>query len=469
MVGFGPLPDDPLQRRVSASGLRTWHFLSVLRAAGHDICLIAGRDFGIYPDDAPDVISRSVPGWTYHSVSDTFWRNPAAVRTLIGAWQADCAVSVTTTASAIASAWIGDLPLWADLYGSIMAEAQMKALVYSDDRYLSYFWQLEKAAIERAARFSTVSDRQRWALIGELGAVGRLNQWTNGYEFATTIPIASETTPYAIPARRVIRGVLADADAFVILYSGGYNTWTDVETLFNALEHILHAYSDIVFVSTGGQIDGHDLLTYARFQSMIEHSAYRARYHLCGWVTSADLAAYYLESNVGISADRPSYEAQLGSRTRILDWMRAGLPSISSSLTELAEQIVTAQAGFAYAPGNVDDLVRCLRACIDHRVETAAMGVRARQLLLDRFTFEGTTKALREWVAAPMHAPDYGRDVPKLSGTFGGSMNTGGGISPRLLLALRLWPWVVRLTERLGLRRVQNALLRIGKRVLRLN
>ncbi len=62
MVGFGPLPDDPLQRRVSASGLRTWHFLSVLRAAGHDICLIAGRDFGIYPDDAPDVISRSVPG-----------------------------------------------------------------------------------------------------------------------------------------------------------------------------------------------------------------------------------------------------------------------------------------------------------------------------------------------------------------------------------------------------------------------
>lgn len=342
MFGFGPLPYEGL--RMSGPGLRTWHLLSVLRAAGHEVCLIADRVYGSYPEGLPNVVTHSESGWTYHSVSDVRWHNPTSLRPLVKAANAECVIGVTTTATAVACELAGDLPLWGDLYGSIMAEAQLKALVYGDDSHLSHFWAFERKAIERVDIFSAVSERQQWSVVGELGIWGRLNQWTSGYNFVTTIPIASETMPYN-PPRKVIRGVLADNDAFVILYSGGYNTWTDVDTLFNALEAVMSQRADVLFVSTGGKIDGHDDVTYTRFQRLIEGSPYAQRYHLCGWVSNEDVPAYYLESNLGVNVDRPSYEAQLGSRTRVLDWMRARLPSVSSSLTELSAEVVAAGGG----------------------------------------------------------------------------------------------------------------------------
>jgi len=474
MFGYCPLPHEGL--RVSAPGLRTWHFLQVLLAAGHEVCLIGDRTYGAYPDTLPDLVTHKTGKWTYHSVTDARWHNPSAMQALIKPFAADCAISVTTTASSVASELIGDLPLWADLYGSIMAEAQMKALVYSDDSYLAYFWNQERRAIERADIFSTVSERQKWSLVGELGMWGRLNQWTSGYDYATCIPIASETTPYA-PTHKVIRGTLLkgqpDDQAFVILYSGGYNTWTDVDTLFNALEQVMKGAPDVHFVSTGGKIDGHDDLTYVRFQKMIESSAYRERFHLRGWVPNEDVPAYYLESNIGINVDRPSYEAMLGSRTRVLDWMRAGLPSVLSSLTELAEDVRKARAGLVYKPGSVDDLVSCLQQAINDRAETAAMGQRAHQLLCDRFTFEATTERLCAWVANPTHAPDYGRNVPKLvTASHGIGTELAQAMASRslgLALAVRVWPIIARTTDMLGMGGLQRRLAKWGMHALRLD
>ena len=471
MFGYGPLPVEGL--RLSGPTVRTWHFLQALRAAGHEVCLIADRIHGAYPDDLPDLLTRDYDGWRYHSLSEARWHHPETLRPLVKAAQADCAIAVNTPACMIAAEAVGDLPLWGDLNGSIMAEAQMKALVYGDDGYLGHFWQQERRALDRVDKFSTVSERQQWALIGELGLWGRLNQWTSGYEFAVTIPNAVETAPFPPPTRHVIRGLLAADDAFVILYSGGYNTWADVDTLFGALEQVMAERPEIVFVSTGGRIEGHDDLTYVRFQTMIASSRFRQRFHLCGWVPTDLLPAYYLESNIGVSTDRFSYEAQLGSRNRILDWMRAGLPSVSSSLTELSAQIVTAGAGLTYRPGSVTDLADCLRRCAADRQATAHMGERACALLAERFTFSVTATPLIEWVARPSHAPDYGHDVPRL-------VNPGQPVaravvqavqqrSLGLALALRLWPLVARVTDAVGLHRLQKGLIALGMCALRLN
>lgn len=470
MFGFGPLPIEGL--RVSGPGLRTWHLLSALRSAGHEICLIADRVYGTYPENMPEIVTRQEDGWTYHSISDPRWHNPAALRPLVEAFGADCAIGVTTPATAVASELVGDLPLWGDLYGSIMAEAQLKALVYGDDSFLGHFWAQERKSIERADIFSAVSERQQWSIIGELGMWGRLNQWTSGYQFAVTIPISSETTPYPIPPRRVIRGIHANENDFVILYSGGYNTWTDVDTLFAALEMVMSHHPEVVFVSTGGKIEGHDDLTYTRFQALTGASPYRDRFHLCGWVPNEDVPAYYLESNLGVNVDRMSYEAMLGSRTRVLDWMRAGLPSVSSSLTELAQQTAGGGGGLVYQPGNAQDLAQCLRQCIVDRAATAEMGRRARRLLEERFTFEATTEQLRAWVAQPSHSPDYGRNVPKLVSS---AQTVAAGVAQAierrslgLALALQIWPKIARVTGMLGLTRLQRWLVKVGMRALRL-
>lgn len=464
LIGAAPLPIETEQ--VTGGGLRTWHFLQALIGAGHHVTLIANRTHGLYPPDLPPIRTTSYPTWTYHNVADAIWHDPRALRLLIEQTKKSCVVAVTTSAASISSDKMAYHPLWADLYGSLMAEAQLKALVYADDAHLDYFWRQEYRAVRRADRFSTVSDRQQWALIGELGAVGRLNQRTAGYAFAHTIPIASEPAPF-VQSGFHLRGKIVPEDAFVILHSGGFNTWTDVDTLVDALDRIMAQYAHVYLVATGGTIAGHDDLTYGRFQRRVEESVHRDRYVMRGWVGNAELPAYYLESDVAVCTDRYAYEARLGSRTRVLDWLRAGLPCVLSSLTELATVIRSHDAGLVYRAEDAHDLASCLAWCVEHRSELKLMGAKGRDLLKNHFGFAKTAEPLLEWVADPQHAPDFGHPVTLIQPAQTLIMQIRAAVRERRLsfsLALRLWPVVARMMPY----PVQQRLAALGLRLLRM-
>jgi glycosyltransferase involved in cell wall biosynthesis len=467
VFGYAPLPFEPY--RLSGPNLRTWHFVSVLRAAGHQVCLICDRMAGVYPEDLPMVITTEEENFIYHCLHSVLWHDPNAVQPLVKAFAPECAIGVTTSTASIAAANIGDLPLWCDLYGSIMAEAQLKALLYADDRYLAHFWNYERQALERADKFSAVSERQQWSVVGELGIWGRLNQWTSGYQFVTTIPIASEDSPFTATGH-FMRGVRVPEDAFLILYSGGYNTWTDVDTLFAALERVMQANPKAHFVSTGGVIYGHDDFTYRRFERLIAESAQRERYHLCGWIDSQALINLYLESDVAVNSDRFAYETMLGSRTRILDWLRAGLPCVSSDLTELAQSVAAYGAGFTYPPGDAEALAACLLACAEPE-RNAQMRQQARRLLTERYTYQATSAELLAWAAAPRRAPDVGRPTIKLVRPYRTVwIELEEMLHTRQLnlsLAIRLWPPIAALLRRLGLSNFLKKLATRGQRALR--
>lgn len=407
LFGFGPLPGEG--GHALAPALRTWHFAQALLGAGHEVCLFA-KPMGTSEQTRERISTTRGRGplTVHHLLADA---SPAELRRIADGWHAECAIGICMAGASTAARVVKDLPLWADLYGSAPAEAQLKAKLHGDDGYLRYFVLDELRAVQRADAFSCVSERQMWSLIGELGLCGRLNHWTAGYSFATVIPAATDATPFNAP-HRMIRGRVVPEDAFVILHSGGYNTWYDVETLFQALERVMAAHAEVHFVSTGGPLPGHDECTYERLRALIAGSRHQERYHLQGWIPAEDLAGHYLESNVGVISDRPSYEAQLGSRTRVLDWLRAELPCVLSDLPELAADVATAQAGLTYRAGDVESLAACLNRCAADRAETSTMGRRGRQLLLERYTYTATTGPLLSWVAAPQHAPDYARAYP---------------------------------------------------------
>ena len=129
------------------------------------------------------------------------------------------------------------------------------------------------------------------ALIGELGLAGRLNAATDGHELVSVIPCGVEEDDY-VHKTRVFRGIDVDEDAFVVLWSGGFNTWTDIETMFEALIYAMECDPSIHFVATGGQIDGHDEKTYPRFVKMIENSGFKDRFVLKGCVELSDDVNY---------------------------------------------------------------------------------------------------------------------------------------------------------------------------------
>jgi glycosyltransferase involved in cell wall biosynthesis len=235
-----------------------------------------------------------------------------------------------------------------------------------------------------------------------------LTKETTGYRFVHTIPCGLDPTPLR-HEREVLRDVLVPHDAFVVLWSGSYNTWTDVDTLFEALQGAMAENPRIWFVSTGGEVEGHDEETYPRFCDRIAASPFGDRFVLLGWLPKHEVGNYYFEADVGINIDRYMYEGLLGSKNRVLDWMRAGLPPLIGDLPELAREVDREGIGFTYPLGNAAALRDAILALAADPEGVRRVGARAREYGSTRLTFDQTVEPLLAWAATPARAPDRGR------------------------------------------------------------
>lgn len=339
------------------------------------------------------------------TVTDRAWSDAEFLRRTTEEVKPDAVIGATIYGSFTAVAAAGSTPVWVDLFGHVMAEAQAKAFIAGENHVVPYFWSFEREVILRGDVFSAVGDGQGFATVGELGAAGRLRRETLGYRFAYTIPCALDEEPL-VHRRTVLRGVEAEVGDFVLLWSGGYNTWTDVDTLFRALEQAMAKNPRIRFVSTGGSIEGHDEDTYPRFLRMIEQSRYRSRFVMKGWIQKEDATDHYFEADVGINIDRYMYEGMLGSKNRILDWMRAGLPALAGELSEISQLVREERLGFTFPLGDADALAAEILRLAGSPEEVAERGQRARAYGLEHLTFEATTRPLLDWVKSPHRAPD---------------------------------------------------------------
>lgn len=404
VAGHVPLPFENLKKSYAPGG-RTWQLASALADDGHDVVIAGIRIPFVYDDEMPELVDLGENGCRIFSMTMAEAERGVAIRDILEQFRTECVVgSCAYPSYVVASTWV-ELPFWADIYGCQLAEAQLKAAVYGDDAYLEHFFRIDYAAVIRADRFSTVALRQKYELIGELAFARRLTSSTAGYDFVSEIPGSYADTAMSEEGRRALRERFPDE--FLVLWSGGYNTWTDIDTLFRGLSYAMDRNPDIAFVSTGGSIDGHDELTYPAFVSLVESSPHRSRFLLEGWIDRDVARSYYLACDVGVNIDAETYEVMFGSRTRILDWGAAGLPAVSTDLCELTAELSARRLLFAFPPGDPEALGRRLLELSARRQELNDAGGRLREHVLDHYSPEATTRPLREWVSDPCHSPDW--------------------------------------------------------------
>ncbi len=453
VLGMSPLPFEN-DRKVYGTGIRTWQFLLSLLKKGHKICVCNYAIPSAYPEDyrssyMKNFIYRDTFGqiaknaenngknsfeynFEYNILKKEDFESRELLSKIFNEFKPDCVVGCTFYPSYMASKLLNSLkneekdnindraadkirctnsvPFWADLFGHVMAEAQARAYVDGDDQCLFHYWNSEYNITTSADVFSCVSSRQKYALIGELGAIGRLNKYTSGYDFANVIPCGIPQTDYR-HTKNVIRGKYGiKEDDFVVLWTGGYNTWTDVDTLFKGLISAMERNSRIKFVSTGGEIPEQDLKTYPYFLSMIDGSSYRSRFIMKGWIPGEDVPNYYLEADAGINIDRDIYEVQLGSKNRILDWFRAGLCVLSSNVCELTDIIEKEKIGYTFKPNDYTDLSEKLIYMADHGDEVKKTASAGKEYALLNFNFDKTTMQLQKWAEEPIFSPDRGKE-----------------------------------------------------------
>ncbi len=434
IIGTGPLLESGV-RFFSGQGLRTWHFARPLLDDSHEVLLLTHPidDRAFQSGRDPAARPARFQGFDYIALQTN---NETVIlpeiERRLAEFRPDAVFGINPFAAYLACRQRLRVPVWADLNGYVPAEGQTHCRLYGSDEHLEHFWRMEMQAARRADRISTATRRQRLATLGELAIAGRLNRHNAEYlDFVTWIPeaVAERYANFQAPPP-FMRGksVGVPADAFILLWSGGFNTWTDVDTMHGALERVMAAHPNFHFAATGGAIAGHDEKTFERFRALAAASPFAARYHLLGWVEPETVDALYGESDLGISLDAMNYESMFGARHRLLCMMGAGLPVLTTRGTEIAEDIEMAGVGLIAPPGDPAALAERIEWAIANRGAHLGkadesgraergenqggnsalrdLARRGREWALSEFPCDRTTAEPRRWAREPRFAPD---------------------------------------------------------------
>lgn len=430
LIGTGPLPcDDPFDMGFPA--MRTWQVLVALLRDGHEVFLASTvpRDAG-HPGEAHVSIDDEGRRLRFHR-GVVYADEPGrflALRDL----RRDFDPHVTVTAGPFLPMGAGpraagDEPLWVDVPGDPMSEAQARAFRKGDAEPVHRYREMFSFALARGDQFSVISPSQRGLLVGALGLSGRLGGSAMGHELVHVMPASVEgiypaagDTPLSPEEAPVIP---LDERDFAVLFCGGYNTWLDTATLVDGLLRAMDRDPHVRFVSTGGSVRGHEESTYRAVRERVARSRHRDRFHFLGWVRARALPAVYDACDLALSVDLPCYEAEFGTRTRVLDALEQGLPVASTVLCDLTREIqgvATFHALPFQDPGAVADVVVSLaerkRQRLDERVnrppsaEGARPGREPRPHGIpwaahrERHSLASTTRPLRQWVREPERA-----------------------------------------------------------------
>lgn len=223
---------------------------------------------------------------------------------------------------------------WLDVAGDPFAEAQARAATDPSPAAVAaesvVVW---TAAIARADAFSTVSAPGRHALLGALGALGRLPLIPPGNEPVHVLPCATDFPDAAGPAR---------AHGLHVALLGGFNTWFDDETLLAGLLLAMDR-APVQVTVLGGPIPGHHTQGYARFSAGVVASRHASRFSFRPWLPHDELAAALAPCQVSICLDRPGPEAELGARTRVLHALHHGLRVLATPGAPVVRELVEAR------------------------------------------------------------------------------------------------------------------------------
>jgi glycosyltransferase involved in cell wall biosynthesis len=448
VIGNSPLPDENTKSR-PAAGLRTYQFLSPLLKKGGTIIKDAGNAFSAdvrpsynvalvtiampecYNEEPGEKEIRHPDGYTHLRLSKNDPALVSKIQRMHDEFNPDAILAVNTYPSYIASLLESRAPLWADLNGWIMAEAQAQAYRIQSNDYMSHYYDIEKTILKRADKFSTVSEAQRFALLGELSAFGRINSESFGYRFVYSIPNGTEWFEGEKGEESGEGNLNSDIfkdvpdDAFVLMWIGGYNTWVDEITLFKSVENAMEKCEKLYFVSTGGGIEGLDNKTFKRFKEMIENSKYRNRFVFLGWVSTSDMPKIYKRANCGINVDRRCVETLTGARNRINEMMKFSLPVVTTLGSEISFECVRAKAGLGVKGGKIEPLSEAIISMYKSK-DLKEFGENGRKYIEENCNYEVLSKPLKKWLENPRPAPDRG--VFLKFGGLGISSRFRGGI-----------------------------------------
>jgi glycosyltransferase involved in cell wall biosynthesis len=386
---------------IEARSYRTWQFVEPLLVSGHEVCLLVShRKNQLY---VPQGLSSSL---VYHRVNLLGFNWIKRINRICDEFKPHAILGVMLNNGLRATRLSHRVPLWVDLYGDRVAEGQVLSHIRKSHRGMSTLYEYLEIVLRNADVYSACSIPQKFALVGQLSMASRLNRYTMGYDFVHAV-LPGVPSGHADTTNTInVRGERVPEDAFVVLWCGGYNVWTDVDTLFKALNESMDKDPRIHYVSAGAGVRMPDNNCYERFLEMISKSPNCDRFHMLGWQPSTVVPGLYQQADVGINLDSFHYETLLGTRTRLVEMMHYGLPVLTTLGCELSYIVKDKGLGLTFEIGDADTFRDQILALSKDSSLQQRLARQANQYANEQLSFAKTTEPFLQWVKDPKFAPD---------------------------------------------------------------
>ncbi|MFQ5695424.1 MAG: glycosyltransferase family 4 protein [Terriglobia bacterium] len=276
-------------------------------------------------------------------------------------------------------------------------------------------WYLLNQQMQGGDFFLCANERQRDYWLGRFCALGRLQPQTHDLDPSLGRLLA--VVPFGLPSeppvrrRAVLRGVVPGIgrDDFVLLWAGGLWEWFDPLIVVQAVAQVAARRPEIKLVFLGT----HHPDPRTRAMPVLERTRQLARelkmldrnvFFHDKWVPYHERQDYLLEADLGVSAHQDTAEMRLAFRTRVLDYLWAGLPMILTRGDYFGDWVERERTGLAVAPGDASGWTQAIL----HLAEDASLRDACRRklkALAPAFHWERVAEPLMRYCEAPYHTP----------------------------------------------------------------
>jgi len=179
---------------------------------------------------------------------------------------------------------------------------------------------------------------------GVLSALGRINPKTYHDTGLRIVPYgidADEPVGKKQPIKKLLGGV--SEKSWKILWFGAVYPWFNIKILIDAIQ-LLNEKHPTQMVMVGAKnpfVDHPDFIEKSKeVQALVSNPGIKDIIHTHDWVPFEDRADWYLDCNLIITLNEPGMENSLSWRTRVADYVWAGMPIASNGGDPLTEDLI---------------------------------------------------------------------------------------------------------------------------------
>lgn len=312
----------------------------------------------------------------------------------------------------------------ADIYDPMHLEQLEQGRDLSDDQraqVVDAVTAVLSTQLRRGDFFLCASQRQRHFWLGHLAAIGRLSPTV--YDADPTTRSLLAVAPFGLsgkPPQRTGPG-LRDTLGFgsrekVVLWAGGVYSWFDPLTLLHAVHALRAEHPDLRLVFLGMRHPNPDVPAMGmagqtrRLAQNLGLTGEQVFFNET-WVPYADRQNWLLDADAGVTTHFEHVETTFAFRTRVLDYLWAGLPIVTTDGDAFTELVAAEQLGVVVPAQDPAALAAALQRVLYDG--DFAGGCRDRiAAVAQRFTWDTVLAPLVEFCRHPRPAPDRLRCTP---------------------------------------------------------